>query len=309
MKTTDELINLFLNIQCDNKATRNTYKAALNHFKSYMERNNLNFSTVLPMHIKSFEKEIKNNYEEATVYRDKNALRLILKFLAENEFIKRDWSSSIKLKPVTKKNEKFLTEKEVKSILDYLKSCKRQDGMKQFEFKKRRDELFFTLLIKDGFRHGEATLLRIKDFNFEKAEVYVRKEIRKNGKELVAFLDDDLISLIKSYLEVRNLCHPKNDYLFLSYRGNYFDNTSVNKMIKTRIKEANDYYTKLNKTDNIIRTDATAHTLRHTCSHLMDINGYSLAEIGNRLGQESIIVTAKYSHVDEMRLKNKKIRL
>lgn len=309
MKSTDELINLFLDIQYDNEATKNTYKSALKHFSNYMKKNNLSFYTILPMHIKLFEKEIKSNYEEATVYRDKNALRLILKFLAENKFIKEDFSSCIKLKSVNKKNEKFLTEEEVKSILNYFKNCKRQDGMRKFEFKKCRDELFFTLLIKDGFRYGETSKLKISDFDIKEGEIHLKKEIRKNNKSLTAFLDEELIGLLNKYLKVREDCNPKEDYLFLSITGKHLNNSSVNKMIKTRIEEANQYYLDREETDKLIRTDISAHTLRHTCSHLMDINGYSLAEIGNRLGQESIIVTAKYSHVDENRLKRKTIRL
>lgn len=310
-KSTDELIDLFLEYECLDvtESTKRTYKSALNHFKDYMNKNNLSFYDLIPMNIKAFEKEIKGKYEESTVYRDKNALRLMIKFLAENHFIKEDFSSSIKLKPVTKKNEKFLTEQEVKSLLNYLKSCKRKDGMRKFEFKKCRDELYFTLLIKDGFRYRESSLLKISDFDIKKGEVHLKKEIRKNGKALTAFLDDELIELLNKYLKLREECNPKEDYLFLSITGQHLGNSSINKMIKTRIQEANDYYTKNNESEKLIRTDITAHTLRHTCSHLMDINGYTLAEIGNRLGQESIIVTAKYSHVDEERLKNKKIRL
>jgi len=91
-------------------------------------------------------------------------------------------------------------------------------------------QLFARFLIGSGLRFGEATELRVKDFNFSAKEVYVRRtvadigkelnrgkrfavvEATKNGNKRTVVLSENLIAEVKKFVSVKALA--KDDLVF-----------------------------------------------------------------------------------------------
>jgi integrase len=90
--------------------------------------------------------------------------------------------------------------------------------------------LFARFLIGSGLRYGEATELRVKDFNFQSKEVYVRRSVSdvgkelnngerflvvpatKNGRKRTVTISTSLIAEVKAFVKAKDL--SKDDLIF-----------------------------------------------------------------------------------------------
>ena len=158
----------------------------------------------------------KEGVSPSTISHLKTALGYLFRQAVEDEVIQSNPTHRIKT-PTTKPDPTYtLDPKDFQAILKNLPT----DGAR----------LFARFLIGSGLRFGEATELRVKDFNFISKEVYVRRtvadigkelnrgkrfavvEATKNGEKRTVILSQSLISEIKRFVTTNNL--TKEDLVF-----------------------------------------------------------------------------------------------
>ena len=119
---------------------------------------------------KLFENLQKQSISPSTISHLKTALGYLFRQAVDDEVIPTNPTHHIRT-PLSKPDPTFTLEpKDFQAILKNLPT----DGA----------ALFARFLVGSGCRFGEATELRVKDFNFNAKEVYVRRSVSDVGKEL-----------------------------------------------------------------------------------------------------------------------------
>ena len=176
---------------------------------------------------------------------------------------------SIKSKKYTKKVIEYLTEEELKELLESINTTTKIG---------RRDLVLLSLLYDTAARASEIINLKLDNIHLE--EKYVILD-GKGSKQRVVPLMENTIKLLKQYLKENNL----NNYVFENK-----NNKLLNKNILAEILLK--YTKKLNK-------NITPHTFRHTRAiHLLSA-GIPLIMIRDLLGHKSVMTTEEYAKVLE----------
>ena len=175
---------------------------------------------------------------------------------------------SIKSKKYTKKVIDYLTEEELKNLLESIDTTTKIG---------RRDLVLLSLLYDTAARASEIINLKLEDIHLE--EKYVILD-GKGSKQRVVSLMEKTTNLLKQYLEENQL------KIYLFENKNHQMNNGF-------IADVLEKYT-LNISKNI-----TPHTIRHTRAiHLLSA-GVPLIMIRDLLGHESVITTEEYAKVLE----------
>ena len=130
-----------------------------------------------------------------------------------------------------------------------------------------RDKAMLGTFIYTGIRRGELLALTMADVDFEARTLAVRNG--KGGKGRVIPLYDELIELLRDWLELRPQCEHG-------------------------LQEA---FHRAKKAAGIDREGVTIHTLRHTFASSLLQNGADLVSIQRLLAHSSLDTTAIYRHV------------
>jgi site-specific recombinase XerD len=333
--TFKELTDLFLKIRTTSKGknirenTKIVHMVNLNKLKSYLKMNNMTYKMLKPYHLSLFiesEKERgylgknkeRKDYSDSTIYLLTMTLKAFFDFLWENDFMTKNIAKKLKVVRPDNESDIYLYDYEVKLFLTYLKDHEKWNNIRYFEFTKARDLFLFTLIMKHGYRVRETLTLTEDNLNLNKNVIRVFGNNRKNGEDLINRFDNELMELYNNYMKLRPQCNPQDSYLFLSARGGVEISTKdANKILQKRIHEANTYF-EMHKDKypdleiKPIRDNTegiTIHKLRHTASYLMTSNGYTLPEVAKVLGQKSLAITYRYTHVNLNDLDKKSFKL
>jgi len=145
-----------------------------------------------------------------------------------------------------------------------------------------RDKALIATLRYTGVRRAELLALDITDLDFEARTLTVRHG--KGGRSRVVPLRDDLIALIRDWLELRPKCD--HDRLFTNRIGQPLGKHGLQ-----------DAFPRAKAAAEIERDGVTLHTLRHTFASALLQNGADLVSIQTLLGHASLDTTAVYLHV------------
>lgn len=148
-----------------------------------------------------------------------------------------------------------------------------------------RDRAIIMLLAVYGLRAGEVSGLLLKDVDFERRELSVR---RSKSRSLHKYpLVDPVARVIAAYLRQRRACALKE--LFLTVKGTFkpVSRLSVCNAVRYRLAAL-----------KIPLLHYGAHSLRHACATHLVAEGLSLKEIGDHLGHRSSAATRIYAKVD-----------
>ncbi|TAL59749.1 MAG: integrase [Bacteroidetes bacterium] len=158
------------------------------------------------------------------------------------------------------------------------------------DFEGKRNLLIIELLYSTGMRRIELVNLKETDINFRNRTV---KVLGKRNKERLIPLTPEIVILIKEYLEHRNISiHLKNDYLFLTKKGNHIYPGAVYRIVKGSLEKVTTLAKK------------SPHVLRHTfATHLLN-NGANLNAIKELLGHANLAATQIYTHNTIEKLKS-----
>lgn len=175
----------------------------------------------------------------------------------------------IKAKKETKKVMNYLTEDELKTILDSIDTSTK---------KGRRNLSLISLLYDTAARASEIINLKIEDIYLE--EKYIILTGKGNKQRIVSIMEQTK-NLLVNYIKEN---HIKSGYLF-NIKGKNFSQYTLTKIV-------NKYSKKINK-------QISPHTFRHTRAvHLLD-KGVNIIYIQELLGHTSVTTTMEYAKVIE----------
>ncbi len=168
--------------------------------------------------------------------------------------------------------------KESRGRVRFLSDAERDALLGACRMEKRKPlELLVVLAISTGARKMEILSLKWEDVDLERGIATVQES--KNDERRPLYL----MSLAKQML-MRHQHHPKSRYVF----ANRFGNRPVN--IEREFRRA------------IARagiTDFHFHDLRHTSASYIAMNGGSGADIAEVLGQKSLAMVKRYTHLSK----------
>ena len=292
------------------------FEKRVNTFKEYLEEHNysertvetycyntnrfLNFMEKYYPRINSLEKvtkEIVLDYQKYLVnYKNREGeplsnqtqilklivIRLFFSFLLKHDLILKNPASSLTLpREEHKITRNILTENEVLSLLENLKLT---DPVSI------RNRAIVELFYGCGVRTTELCNLKIHDVDLKEQTVIIVKG--KGNKSRVVPIGQYAVHYIQLYLEKARkymLKGKRNDpgYLFLSQRGNPFNNTTINKSVMRSVAK------KLDKKKYL-----SCYSFRRSiASHLLAGN-VDITYIAKLLGHSSLRTTQRYLMVE-----------
>jgi len=135
------------------------------------------------------------------------------------------------------------------------------------------------LTYSGGLRRSEVQNLKLKDIDFERGVINIKKG--KGKKDRITLLSKKIILYLQEYFTI----FRPNTWVFEGQNGGTYSTSSMEKVIKQATIRAK------------ILKKVTMHTLRHSfATHLME-KGTDLRYIQNLLGHESIKTTEIYTHI------------
>jgi site-specific recombinase XerD len=172
---------------------------------------------------------------------------------------------------VDKKGKDFLTEGEMKRLLDAAKGGRYG----------QRDYLMLLMTYRHGLRVSELIDLRLKDLDLDTSRLFVRR--KKGSLSTHQPIEGDELRALRAWLRERSLrADARSPYLFLSERGP-FTRQAVNYITLSAGERA-----KL-----VFRVHP--HMLRHSTGFYLANKGFDTRLIQDYLGHRNIAHTVKYT--------------
>jgi integrase/recombinase XerD len=260
-----------------------SYRYDLNKFRSYLEKQQIDFLEVQTKDIMKFLMEEKNRkISSKTLAREVVAIRQFYKYLRDEKQVDYNPTDKIGTPEVMRAIPDHLTIQEVDELFLAI------DEENIYEL---RDKCIFELLYSAGLRISEACNLRMTDIDMDSGMITVEG---KGGRERLVPFGEKSLKILRLYLEKSRpeILKARNcEYLFVSKKGSYINRKSVWRLLNIYIKR-----TGINK-------KVTPHTLRHSfATHLLE-NHANLREVQELLGHIDISTTQIYTHMANKTLK------
>lgn len=219
----------------------------------------------------------------STLLRKISAVRSWVKFLVERGLLDENPFLGIPLPKKKRKLPRFLTEAEIRLLLDLSPSLKSPE--------KERDRAIMELLYSSGLRRSEIVGLNVSQVDFVGGFVRV---FGKGSKERLVPAGHRALQAVRDYLALRKTApgtRGGGEPLFLSRRGRRLSAAALAWLVGRWARQAR------------LLKPLAPHTLRHTfATHLLD-GGCDLRSVQEMLGHKNLSTTQVYTHVSMERLK------
>jgi site-specific recombinase XerD len=179
--------------------------------------------------------------------------------------------------PVDGKKRNFLTELEVKRLLDSARHGRYGT----------RDYLMVLLTYRHGLRVSELIDIRLRDLDINAARIHVRR--RKGSLSTIQPIEGDELRAIRAYMRERG--DTKVPYLLLSERGP-LTRQAVNYLLKVIGQRAR------------LEIKIHPHMLRHSTGYYLANKGFDTRLIQDYLGHKNISHTVKYTRTAASRFES-----
>ena len=149
-----------------------------------------------------------------------------------------------------------------------------------------RDQAMLSVYYGCGLRRNEGVNLEVKDIQFNRGMLYVRKG--KNYRERYVPMVGRVMNDLRNYLEFSRsslATEGTGNWLFVGYRGGTVGGQMMGSRINKLKKEAG-----INKIGNV-------HALRHSIATHLLAAGMNLEQIAHFLGHSSLESTQIYTHL------------
>jgi len=155
-----------------------------------------------------------------------------------------------------------------------------------------RNYAIMQLLVVYGIRSSELTNLKLKDLNWKKEQLYLRRA--KGCKPQVFPLIQSVGNAILRYLKEVRQNESRSEYVFLCMRAPYrkMSTASIYRIVSTCLKQ-----------QNIILKHYGPHSLRHGCATHLVNTGFTMKKVSDHLGHRQLDTTRIYAKVDMPNLK------
>lgn len=255
------------------------YKGDLKDFKSFLGEAVLEKTDYLTIR-KYLAKLKEKNLSVRTVNRRLSALRSFFRFLTREGFLKTNPILSISGPKQEKHLPLFLTEEEVKKLIESAWPKDKSDE------RVLRDRAILETFYSTGIRISELAGLNAEDIDFIGGIV---KVMGKGRKERIVPIGESALSAIRAYLGKRG---EGTDALFLNKSKKRITTRGIRKIVGKYLRAAG------------MKQGVSAHTLRHSfATHLLN-RGADLRSVQELLGHASLSTTQIYTHLTTEKLKN-----
>lgn len=225
---------------------------------------------------------MKQGNKETSVNRRLSAVRSFYRYALKRHLLEKDSSHLVQGPKKRKPLPYFLKESEMERLLD--------EGSFPDGFDGVRDRLILSMFYQTGVRLSELTGLNMDDVDEINSQIRV---FGKRSKERIIPFGDDLLELIRQYIELRAPYATSSDFpaFFITRRGTRISNALVAEKVRTYLAQV----TTLKK--------RSPHVLRHTFATVMLNHDADLESVKELLGHESLSTTEIYTHTTFEELK------
>ncbi|MCV6609224.1 MAG: tyrosine-type recombinase/integrase [Amphritea sp.] len=141
------------------------------------------------------------------------------------------------------------------------------------------------LMIATGIRVGELVSIELEQIFWSEGKIRI---LGKGHHERYVFMPDrELISLVKSYQQLRKLSHPNHSTLLVNSRGTPASTQFIRKLISQLAENSN------------LNRHVTPHMFRHSAACELLESGVDIRFVQRLLGHYSISTTELYTHVTD----------
>lgn len=273
VKEIEQFIQYLIAEKNYSQLTAKAYNIDMFDFYVFIKQKNIELINCTKNIIREYLATLYNkNLKRASIIRKFAVLKSFYKFLIVIDAIKTNPTTSMSTPKKDKRIPLFLTEQEIKNLLN----------LPNIDL---RDKAMLELLYSSGIRIEEMVSINLKDVDFMSANI---KILGKGAKERIVPVGDICLFAIKNYLDERRkkgLNYSINSPLFLNKYGNRITQRGARKILHS-------WFIKSSITKKV-----SPHTLRHTfATHLLD-NGCDINSVQQMLGHKNLSTTQIYTHV------------
>ncbi len=264
--------------------TLSSYRGDLLQFYSFLREKTPHqkdlISTVDRFLLRHFLGKLKaEGYANGSISRKLSAIRSFYKFLCREGITSANPAVYISSPKKKKKLPSFLSPEQISSLMG---SPQRPDVLGL------RDKAILETFYGSGIRLRELVGLNLSHLDLANNLIKVKG---KGDKERIVPMGRSASAAIRKYLEKREELKPKEDALFLNYRGYRLSPRGVELIVKG-------YLRKISEDGSL-----SPHSLRHSfATHLLD-RGADLRAVKELLGHSSLSTTQIYTHITAERIK------
>lgn len=215
----------------------------------------------------------------ASMNRELSSLRSFYKYLRRQGLVSQDIFKRITTLKTDKKLPSFVPETRMETLLEDIRE-ESQSG----EFVEARNALIISLFYSCGIRLAELQGIHFGDFSADMTTLLVRG---KGDKHRQIPLLPELVERVEAYknrLEELGFSTSTDSPLILSKLGKPISRTAIQKVVETKLKEAN------------VQGKKSPHILRHTfATHLLNREA-DMRDIQELMGHSSLKTTQCYTH-------------
>ncbi len=236
------------------------------------DNSDIDFARMDEAPIRVYISKLYNKNKKVSISRKLASIRTFFEFLIRTGSMK---SNAAKLVPTPKGEKRLPTFLTVDEVVKLVETPGSDNALES------RDRAILELLYSCGLRVSELVGINLSDLDLDSMSV---KVLGKGSKERMVPLGSKACTAIKTYLSQRLDLNPKEDHLFVNFRGGRLTTRSVDRIIKK--------YAVISG----IPKNISPHVLRHTfATHLLG-GGADLRAIQEMLGHKSLSTTQRYTH-------------
>jgi integrase/recombinase XerC len=269
--------------------TVRNYRAAIENFVHWLAEHGKwseDFAAVAPLQVRSFLIDESRRKARRTVHNHVSGLRAFYLYLRRQEIVASSPLTGLVLPKLKKPLPKFLTEKQMRQLLDTPALLLKAGQLGEFEA--FRDSLILELLYGGGLRVSELCGLNHGDVEPGQG---IARVLGKGRKQRLCPLGPVAIRCLQAFVERFQLSAEPAHPVVLQRNGQRMQPRQIQKLLKTHLAAAG------------LPLDMTPHKLRHSfATHLLD-EGADLRAVQELLGHASLSSTQVYTHVSIARLK------
>lgn len=286
----DSLIDDFC---CDLKRVRNlseatvkAYRSDLCAFSAWCAARDIDPFTCDHRDLRLFLiDEEEGGHSRRTINRHLSSIRAFYRWLVAEEEIDNDPASVLHGPKLERSLPKVMNSACIDAVL-----AVHAEGS---EPKDLRDQAILEFMYACGARISEASALRFSWLDLRQKMV---KITGKGNKQRVVPLHDKAVSALKLYLDEGRPAferpEKKNDFVFLSARGNPMSSDAIRSMFNKTLEMAG------------LDSELTPHSVRHTFATDLLTGGADLRSVQEMLGHSDLGTTQVYTHLTPERLQD-----